>query len=96
MRNAISRPRRIEYRGTSILIDVQESLDGVFGHADLFARSQFKGRLSLGSRCRGREEVQNELESLARAKVDVQAAIDSVRRHSVPNASAHSPPPTWS
>jgi hypothetical protein len=76
MRNATPSSRRVEYRGTSILIDVQQSLDGVFGHADLFARSHFKGRLSLGSRCRGRGEVQKELEFLARAKVDVLAAID--------------------
>ena len=60
----------IDYRGVSILIRVEPTDDGVFGHADLFAKDQFKGRLSVGAGRAQPDDVRRRLRCLAKAKVD--------------------------
>jgi len=68
----------IVYRDVSIAIKIERDRGRVFGHADLFAKNEFRGRISLGS-TRGRsKEVRDKLRRLAKAKVDVWATVGSV------------------
>lgn len=69
VRNSV-RDDRIEYRGFSILIDVDESPGAVVGRADLFKRNDFRGRLAVGSADRSPEAVRHKLRCLAKSKVD--------------------------
>ena len=68
----------IIYRDVSIAIKVEKDGDRVFGHADLFRKNEFKGRISLGSTRRRSREVRDKLRHLAKAKVDVWATVASV------------------
>jgi BMFP domain-containing protein YqiC len=71
----------IVYRDVDIAIKVQKTGNGVFGHADLVRRNEFKGRISLGSvRSRSRE-VRDRLRMLAKAKVDVWTTVESATVH---------------
>lgn len=79
MRRASSDP--IVYRDVSIAIKVQKAGGRVFGHADLFAKDEFKGRISLGSARRRAKEVRDRLRILAKAKVDVWAIAQSASVH---------------
>ncbi|RZL93396.1 MAG: hypothetical protein EOP82_07435 [Variovorax sp.] len=71
-------PTPIVYRGVSISLSIEVDPAGgsVFGHADLFANNEFKGRLALGSaRCRP-EEIRDRLRCFAKSKVDVWALLE--------------------
>jgi hypothetical protein len=69
------------YRGVSISIKVDKAAEGVYGHADLFADSEFKGRLALGSTKRRPKEVRDRLRCLAKSKVDAWAVAGSLTTH---------------
>ncbi|WP_431275895.1 hypothetical protein ACQ858_06295 [Variovorax ureilyticus] len=79
MRDACSDP--IIYRDFSIAINVERAGDRVFGHADLFAANELKGRISLGSATKRPREVREKLRCLAKAKVDVWATVEAASRH---------------
>ncbi len=79
MREASSDP--IIYRDVSIAINVERAGDRVFGHADLFAANEFKGRISLGSVRTRPREVREKLRRLAKAKVDVWTTVEAAARH---------------
>jgi hypothetical protein len=69
------------YRGISICIQVERADDGVFGHADLFARDVFKARISVGSARRHTEKIYARLRCLAKAKVDTWAVTGTKALH---------------
>ena len=71
----------IDYRGISIRIQVEHTGDGVFGHADLFAKDQFKGRLSVGAGRAQPDDVRRRLRCLAKAKVDTWRLIGACGGH---------------
>ena len=79
MRQTSSDP--IVYRDVAIAIKVQRAGARVFGHADLFEKNEFKGRISLGSARRRSKEVRDRLRILAKAKVDVWATVGSAAIH---------------
>ena len=79
MREALSDP--IIYRDVSISIKVERAGKRVFGHADLFAADEFKGRISLGSARTRARDVRERLRCLAKAKVDVWSAVEAAARH---------------
>lgn len=70
----------IVYRGVSIAIKVGKAPGGVYGHADLFADSEFKGRLAVGSMRRRPKEVRDRLRCLAKSKVDAWAVAGSLAK----------------
>ncbi|WHZ11740.1 MAG: hypothetical protein OJF60_002179 [Burkholderiaceae bacterium] len=69
------------YRGVSIAIKVQRAGARVFGHADLFEKDEFKGRISLGSNRHRSRDVRDRLRVLAKAKVDLWATIGAAAIH---------------
>ncbi|OUM02729.1 hypothetical protein [Variovorax sp. JS1663] len=79
MQHASSDP--IVYRDVSIAIKVQREGDRIFGHADLFAKNEFKGRISLGSARSRSRQVRDRLRILAKAKVDVWTTVESAAAH---------------
>ena len=79
MREASSDP--IIYRDVCIAINVERAGDRVFGHADLYAAKEFKGRISLGSTRTRPREVRERLRCLAKAKVDVWTTVGAAARH---------------
>ena len=81
MQRLASDTSHIQYRGTSIQIAVTTMGDRAFGHADLFAQTKFKGRLSIGSDRCGADELRKKLESLAKAKVDILSAFECKARN---------------
>lgn len=68
----------IVYRDVAIAIKVEKAGAHVFGHADLFKKDQFKGRISLGSARARSKEVRDRLRCLAKAKVDVWTTVESI------------------
>jgi hypothetical protein len=79
MRQLSSDP--IVYRDVSISIKVERAGGRTFGHADLFRKNEFKGRISLGSVRRRTSDVRDRLRRLAKAKVDVWATVESAAVH---------------
>jgi hypothetical protein len=71
----------IVYRDVSIAINVEKAGGHVFGHADLFKKSEFKGRISIGSARSRPREVRERLRCLAKARVDVWATLESEAVH---------------
>ena len=67
----------IVYRDVSIAIKVQRAGGRIFGHADLFAKNEFKCRISLGSARSHSRQVRDRLRILAKAKVDVWTTVES-------------------
>ncbi|HEY2257992.1 MAG TPA: hypothetical protein VGI11_20330 [Variovorax sp.] len=56
----------VEYRGTSIRINVAGKPGDLYGHADLFSRDEFKGRLALGNASCEPAALQRKLRLLAK------------------------------
>lgn len=79
MRETYSDP--IIYRDVSIAINVKRAGNRVFGHADLFAANEFKGRISLGSSRKPPRDVRERLRCLAKAKVDVWTTVEAAARY---------------
>lgn len=77
MRETSSKP--IVYRDVSISINVEKDGRHVYGHADLFTKNGFKGRICLGKAGGRTREVRDKLRCLAKAKakVDVWATVAS-------------------
>ncbi|MDM0037652.1 hypothetical protein QTH89_14600 [Variovorax sp. J22G21] len=73
------RTQRIRYRGVSIDLRVEEVGGRIFAHADLFAKKEFRGRLSIGRRRGAAGEALRTLEGLAKARVDLWAIEASAR-----------------
>jgi hypothetical protein len=65
----------------AISINVEKDGGHVFGHADLFTKNGFKGRICVGKAGGRTREVRDKLRCLAKAKVDVWATLGSATVH---------------